>query len=319
MSLTISNRFSTHHSSIGADAFGHFPPPHHGYHPMHRHQWPTRPPAQVPIQDRESSAALVNTHSIRHNSAVLQPNKPQETISALALSSDTATTTAAPVDPVSRRSNSEPDGSSQTAIENATFTTASGPPAGIINPFDLSASKSTGPRHVLVRIDGDAGTYLSGIVNQSASQDLDLPTEVYGSQSVTNGDAVQTGWTVDYYGLSRTAQGYGNGVGWRSQEAEAQADTQGGHFGWPRKFVCSLCSLRWNAVPLPGKVIRGDVSQKDRIDLRIVSLRGTGPVLRPSMLTSSSQTRPTPEKIRCSRAPDAPRYVRAMLLRQDPS
>ncbi|KAF6825790.1 hypothetical protein CPLU01_10073 [Colletotrichum plurivorum] len=245
---------------------------------MHRHQWPTRPPAHA--QDRESPAALVNTHSIRHNNAILQPSKPPETISALALSSDTATATAtatatititaaAAADSVSTRPNAESDNRDHAASENPTFTTASGPPAGIINPFDLSASKSSGPRHVLVRIDGDAGSYLSGIANQPATQDLDLPTEIYGSQSVTNGDVVQTGWTVDYYGLSRTAQGYGNGVGWRSQEAEALVDTQGGHYGWPRKFVCSLCSLRWNAVPLPGKVIRGDVSQKDRIDLRI--------------------------------------------------
>lgn len=146
---------------------------------------------------------------------------------------------------------------------------APAPAAGIINPFDLSAAEPSQPRHVLVRVDGDTGFYLGNAVGRPAPQEFSLPTEVDGSRSVANGDQIQTGWSIDYYGLSRSRHEYGNGIGWRSQESEAVADAQG-NFGWPRKYVCSMCCLRWNAMPLPAKVIRGDVSQKDRIELRIV-------------------------------------------------
>ncbi|GJC97039.1 hypothetical protein ColKHC_05865 [Colletotrichum higginsianum] len=125
------------------------------------------------------------------------------------------------------------------------------------------------PRHVLVRVDGDAGAYLGNVVGRPTPLDSNLPVEMDGSRSVTNGDQIQTGWSVDYYGLSRTPREHGNGIGWRFQESEAAAEAQG-NFGWPRKYVCSMCSLHWKAMPLPGKVIRGDVSQRDRIDLRIV-------------------------------------------------
>ncbi|KAJ0296944.1 hypothetical protein COL516b_011159 [Colletotrichum fioriniae] len=145
---------------------------------------------------------------------------------------------------------------------------APAPAAGIINPFDLSAAEPSQPRHVLVRVDGDTGFYLGNAVGRPAPQEFSLPTEVDGSRSVANGDQIQTGWSIDYYGLSRSRHEYGNGIGWRSQESEAVADAQG-NFGWPRKYVCSMCCLRWNAMPLPAKVIRGDVSQKDRIELRI--------------------------------------------------
>ncbi|KAJ0318787.1 hypothetical protein COL5a_010512 [Colletotrichum fioriniae] len=148
---------------------------------------------------------------------------------------------------------------------------APAPAAGIINPFDLSAAEPSQPRHVLVRVDGDTGFYLGNAVGRPAPQEFSLPTEVDGSRSVANGDQIQTGWSIDYYGLSRSRHEYGNGIGWRSQESEAVADAQG-NFGWPRKYVCSMCCLRWNAMPLPAKVIRGDVSQKDRIELRIAHL-----------------------------------------------
>ncbi|KAL0937830.1 uncharacterized protein CTRU02_207561 [Colletotrichum truncatum] len=228
---------------------------------MHLQQWPTRPPVQVQVQDREPVASLIPSHSIRHNPAVLQQGKYLEAAST--------PQSASAVVPISRASNSEIDDHSQAASGSSTFpASASDPTIGSINPFDLSAATSSGPRHVLIRVDGDAGAYLSNLAGQQTPQESSLPSTMNGSLSVTNGDLIQTGWSVDFSGLSRTPREYGNGIGWRSQEAEAVIDTQ--HtFGWPRKFICSLCSLRWNAMPLPAKVIRSDISQKDRIDLRI--------------------------------------------------
>ncbi|EXF76804.1 hypothetical protein CFIO01_05098 [Colletotrichum fioriniae PJ7] len=113
---------------------------------------------------------------------------------------------------------------------------APAPAAGIINPFDLSAAEPSQPRHVLVRVDGDTGFYLGNAVGHPAPQEFSLPTEVDGSRSVANGDQIQTGWSIDYYGLSRSRHEYGNGIGWRCQESEAVADAQG-NFGWPRNQI----------------------------------------------------------------------------------
>ncbi|KAK2739181.1 hypothetical protein CKAH01_18694 [Colletotrichum kahawae] len=262
MSLTISNRSFGHHGSIGGNAFAPFPPPHHGY-PMHRQPWPTtRPPVQVQLQDRDNTTALINANSVRHNAGISLQGKHFDAVS---FPSTASTTT-----PASKKSNDEVESHSQTvSVTSSRFATPpSGPTVGSINPFDLSTTSSSTPRHVLIRVDGDAGSYLDGVTGQPAFQEQNLPLELNGSLSIINGDPIQTGWSVDYAGLSRTSRDYGNGIGWQSQEAEAVADPHQ-TCSWPRKFVCSLCSLRWNAVPLPAKVIRGDVSQKDRIDLRI--------------------------------------------------
>ncbi|KAE9581745.1 hypothetical protein CGMCC3_g1969 [Colletotrichum fructicola] len=230
---------------------------------MHRQPWPTtRPPVQVQLQDRDNATALINANSVRHNAGISLQGKHFDAIS---FPSTASTTT-----PASKKSNDEVESHSQTAsVTSSGFATpALGPTVGSINPFDLSTTTSSTPRHVLIRVDGDAGSYLDSVTGQPAFQEQNLPSELNGSLSVSNGDPIQTGWSVDYAGLSRTSRDYGNGIGWRLQEAEAVADPHQ-TCSWPRKFVCSLCSLRWNAVPLPAKVIRGDVSQKDRIDLRI--------------------------------------------------
>ncbi|KAH0430854.1 hypothetical protein CcaCcLH18_07520 [Colletotrichum camelliae] len=230
---------------------------------MHRQPWPTtRPPVQVQLQDRDNTTALINANSVRHNAGISLQGKHFDAVS---FPSTASTTT-----PASKKSNDEVESHSQTvSVTSSRFATPpSGPTVGSINPFDLSTTSSSTPRHVLIRVDGDAGSYLDGVTGQPAFQEQNLPLELNGSLSIINGDPIQTGWSVDYAGLSRTSRDYGNGIGWQSQEAEAVADPHQ-TCSWPRKFVCSLCSLRWNAVPLPAKVIRGDVSQKDRIDLRI--------------------------------------------------
>ncbi|KAK6224794.1 hypothetical protein QIS74_03121 [Colletotrichum tabaci] len=229
---------------------------------MHRQQWPARTPvqAQVHPQNRDLVASLIPSH-VRHSTELPRGSKPPD---AVTVSSSTLTVASAPGEP-----NPIFDCYSQDSTTDGGFSTpASGPSVGIINPFDLSAATPSEPRHVLVRVDGDAGAYLGNVVGRPTPLDSNLPVEMDGSRSVTNGDQIQTGWSVDYYGLSRTPREHGNGIGWRFQESEAAAEAQG-NFGWPRKYVCSMCSLHWKAMPLPGKVIRGDVSQRDRIDLRI--------------------------------------------------
>ncbi|KDN72322.1 hypothetical protein CSUB01_00005 [Colletotrichum sublineola] len=281
MSLTISNRFVGHQGSLGGSAFRPFPPPHHGSSLMHRQQWPARNPVQVQPQNRDSTASTIPLYSIRHSTGPPRFSKP----------ADAASVTSS----ASRESNPDFENRDQDAEDSRFSTPASGQSTGIINPFDLSATAPSEPRHVLVRVDGDAGAYLSNVTGRPVPTELSLPTEMDGSRSVTSGDQIQTGWSVDYYGLSRTPREYGNGIGWRSQETEAVADAQG-NFGWPRKYVCSMCSLHWKAMPLPAKVIRGDVSQRDRIDLRIVCARPHAPASTAydGTLTRTSQTRPTP-------------------------
>ncbi|KAK2003812.1 hypothetical protein LX36DRAFT_677369 [Colletotrichum falcatum] len=224
---------------------------------MHCQQWPARNPVQVQPQNRDPTASMIPLQSTRHSAGPPRFSKPA---GAVAVTSS-----------ASRESNPDCDGRSQNADDSRFPTPPSGPPAGIINPFDLSAAAPSEPRHVLVRVDGDAGAYLGNVTGRPATSKPSLPSEMNGSRSVTRGDQIQTGWSVDYYGLSRAPREYGNGIGWRSQEAEAVADAQG-NFGWPRKYVCSVCSLHWKTMPLPAKVIRGDVSQRDRIDLRIAHL-----------------------------------------------
>ncbi|GKT51266.1 uncharacterized protein ColSpa_11447 [Colletotrichum spaethianum] len=216
---------------------------------MHRQQWPARTPVQVQPQNRDPAASLIPSHSIRHNTGLPRYSKPLDAVSVPSSTSTVAS--------VSRESDPNLDNYSQDANDSRFSTPASGQSAGIINPFDLSAAAPSEPRHVLVRVDGDAGAYLGNVVGRPAPPELNLPTEMDGSRSVTSGDQIQTGWSVDYYGLSRTPREYGNGIGWRSQESEAVADAQS-NFGWPRKYVCSMCSLHWKAMPLPAKVIRGD-------------------------------------------------------------
>ncbi|KAF9872169.1 hypothetical protein CkaCkLH20_10261 [Colletotrichum karsti] len=209
---------------------------------MHRQQWPTRPLVQVQIQDRDQAASLVNSNSFRQNTGVSLHDKSSEPLPIPSPSSTAA---------LSSRESTTVIGSNNQGASNASrFATATPvSTAGLINPFELSSTASSEPRHVLIRVDGDAGSYL-------------------GNVTVTSGDSVQTGWSVDYSGYSRMPREYGHGVGWRLQESEAVPDPHQ-TCSWPRKFECSMCSLRWNAVPLPSKVIRGDISQKDRIDLRI--------------------------------------------------
>ncbi|KAK2062981.1 hypothetical protein LY76DRAFT_642855 [Colletotrichum caudatum] len=221
---------------------------------MHRQQWPVRNPAQVQPQTRDPSASMIPLQSTRHSTGPQRFSKPADTVSIASSAS--------------KVSNSDFDNRSQDADGSRFSTPASGPSAGNINPFDLSAAAPSEPRHVLVRVDGDAGAYLGSVTGRPIPSKPSLPTEMDGSRSVTSGDQIETGWSLDYYGLSRTPREHGNGIGWRCQESEAVADAQG-NFGWPRKYVCSMCSLHWKAMPLPAKVIRGDVSQRDRIDLRI--------------------------------------------------
>ncbi|TDZ75188.1 hypothetical protein CTRI78_v000201 [Colletotrichum trifolii] len=230
---------------------------------MHRHQWPTRPAVQISAHDEESASSLAHPQTLRSRSAVL----PRGVVPGAAFAHPSTFCSMS----LPRNSNANPESHARVAVNSAESRAASPvPPPSLINPFDLSAAASSEPRHVLIRVDGDVGAHLGGVHGQPAPQDYNLPSYVCGSRSVTNGDAVQTGWSVDYYGLSRTPREHGNGIGWRSQEGEAMAGAHGS-FGWPRKFVCSICSLRWNAVPLPMKVFRGDVSQKDRNELRIPS------------------------------------------------
>ncbi|KAK1655819.1 hypothetical protein BDP81DRAFT_10556 [Colletotrichum phormii] len=286
MSLTVSNRFVGHQNSLGGGDFHPFPSPRHGSL-MYSQQWPPTRPAvvQAQPQERETSAASLipshnssgsggNSSSSRQGTGPPRFGKPPDAAGGPASSSASAVITRGGA------ANAGPGGGgdihSQGGANDGTFSAkvaqqqqpAPAPAAGIINPFDLSAAEPSQPRHVLVRVDGDTGFYLGNAVGRPAPQEFSLPTEVDGSRSVANGDQIQTGWSIDYYGLSRSRHEYGNGIGWRCQESEAVADAQG-NFGWPRKYVCSICCLRWNAMPLPAKVIRGDVSQKDRIELRI--------------------------------------------------
>ncbi|KXH49397.1 hypothetical protein CNYM01_08258, partial [Colletotrichum nymphaeae SA-01] len=288
MSLTVSNRFVGHQNSLGGGDFHPFPSPHHGSL-MYSPQWPPTRPAAVQAQPQEReppevAASLIPSHNSNGGGSGIGSSSRQGTgPPRFGKASDV---TGGPASAAITRGGAASAGSgggngggdihsSQVGANDGTYPapaaqtqSAPGPPAGIINPFDLSAAEPSQPRHVLVRVDGDTGFYLGNAVGRPAPQEFSLPTEVDGSRSVANGDQIQTGWSIDYYGLSRSRHEYGNGIGWRCQESEAVADAQG-NFGWPRKYVCSMCCLRWNAMPLPAKVIRGDVSQKDRIELRI--------------------------------------------------
>ncbi|KAL0779334.1 hypothetical protein CaCOL14_003818 [Colletotrichum acutatum] len=289
MSLTISNRFVGHQNSLGGGDFHPFPPPHHGSL-MYSKQWPPTRPAVIQAQPQEreppgAAASLISSHnggsgnsgSSRQGTGPPRFGKLPDATggpASAAITRGGAASAGAGGGDIHNSQGGANDGTYPAPA--AQQQSAPAPAAGIINPFDLSAAEPSQPRHVLVRVDGDTGFYLGNAVGRPAPQEFSLPTEVDGSQSVANGDQIQTGWSIDYYGLSRTRHEYGNGIGWRCQESEAVADAQG-NFGWPRKYVCSMCCLRWNAMPLPAKVIRGDVSQKDRIELRIVRAALTFP------------------------------------------
>ncbi|KAL4405612.1 hypothetical protein CABS03_13794 [Colletotrichum abscissum] len=289
MSLTVSNRFVGHQNSLGGGDFHPFPSPHHGSL-MYSPQWPPTRPAAVQAQPQEReppgvAASLIPSHNSHGGGSGISSSSRQGT--GPPRFGKAPDVTGGPASAAITRGGAASAGhgggngsgdihSSQGGTNDGTYPapaaqqpSAPGPPAGIINPFDLSAAEPSQPRHVLVRVDGDTGFYLGNAVGRPAPQEFSLPTEVDGSRSVANGDQIQTGWSIDYYGLSGSRHEYGNGIGWRCQESEAVADAQG-NFGWPRKYVCSMCCLRWNAMPLPAKVIRGDVSQKDRIELRIM-------------------------------------------------
>ncbi|KAL2875119.1 hypothetical protein SGCOL_009691 [Colletotrichum sp. CLE4] len=222
---------------------------------MYSQQWPPARSAvvQAQPQERETPAASLipshnssgsggNSSSSRQGTGPPRFGKPPNAAGGPASSSVSAGITRGGA------ANTGPGGGgdihSQGDTNDGTFSAsvaqqqqpAPAPAAGIINPFDLSAAEPSQPRHVLVRVDGDTGFYLGNAVGRPAPQEFSLPTEVDGSRSVANGDQIQTGWSIDYYGLSRSRHEYGNGIGWRCQESEAVADAQG-NFGWPRNQI----------------------------------------------------------------------------------
>ncbi|KAH0422389.1 hypothetical protein CcaCcLH18_12848 [Colletotrichum camelliae] len=113
-----------------------------------------------------------------------------------------------------------------------------------VRPAELH-SISQHPRYVRIAIEGDVGVHLA-TVQPRAPPSTAAATKVDGSIPVCGGDEVQTGWVDDYFGLSDGERPYGRGVGWLSQEADMMESPQ-----WPRQFVCSWCSERWNVAHWP--------------------------------------------------------------------
>ncbi|KAH9225259.1 hypothetical protein K456DRAFT_1904995 [Colletotrichum gloeosporioides 23] len=127
-----------------------------------------------------------------------------------------------------------------------------------VRPAELH-SISKHPRYVRIAIEGDVGAYLATIQPKAPPSTAAAP-KVDGSISVCGGDETQTGWVDDYFGLSDGEIHYGRGVGWLSQEADMMENAQ-----WPRKFVCSWCSERWNVAPWPqGRTLKIPYRLADR-------------------------------------------------------
>ncbi|KAK7433950.1 hypothetical protein Landi51_13724 [Colletotrichum acutatum] len=132
-------------------------------------------------------------------------------------------------------------------------------PAAIIKPSNLVAERK--PVQVLLSIRGDVGNYVQGVRSQPSPQGIGLPPVIDGSVSVADGDSIERGWSVDFYGASDNRVRYGHGVGWKDQEDEVMTE------GWPRKYVCCICSLKWKATPIPDTLFL----EQDRKALRIPS------------------------------------------------
>ncbi|KAK1451053.1 hypothetical protein CCUS01_11230 [Colletotrichum cuscutae] len=130
-------------------------------------------------------------------------------------------------------------------------------PAATIEPSTLVAERE--PVQVLLSIRGDVGNYVQGVRSQPSPQGIGLPPVIDGSVSVAGGDSIKRGWSVDFYGASDIRVRYGHGVGWKDQEDEFMTE------GWPRKYVCCVCSLKWKATPIPGTLFL----EQDRKALRI--------------------------------------------------
>ncbi|KAI3530405.1 hypothetical protein CABS03_15138 [Colletotrichum abscissum] len=136
-------------------------------------------------------------------------------------------------------------------------------PAATIKPSTLVAERE--PVQVLLSIRGDVGNYVQGVRSQPSPQGIGLPPVIDGSVSVAGGDSIKKGWSVDFYGSSDIRVRYGHGVGWKDQEDEFMTE------GWPRKYVCCVCSLKWKATPIPGTLFL----EQDRKSSR---LQGIQPV-----------------------------------------
>ncbi|KXH63660.1 hypothetical protein CNYM01_08419 [Colletotrichum nymphaeae SA-01] len=130
-------------------------------------------------------------------------------------------------------------------------------PAATIKPSTLVAERE--PVQVLLSIRGDVGNYVQGVRSQPSPQGIGLPPVIDGSVSVAGGDSIKKGWSVDFYGSSDIRVRYGHGVGWKDQEDEFMTE------GWPRKYVCCVCSLKWKATPIPGTLFL----EQDRKALQI--------------------------------------------------
>ncbi|KDN60324.1 hypothetical protein CSUB01_03489 [Colletotrichum sublineola] len=137
------------------------------------------------------------------------------------------------------------------------------PTNDVHNTLQLAFAAPSEPRQVLIDISGDTGAYLYHVKSQAKPQDTESSLVRNGSVSVTRGDQVQLGWSTDYYGASNVRIHDGKGIGWQSQKNESKADD------WPRKYVCCICSLQWNAIPVPSKFFRDDVVEPDRKRLRL--------------------------------------------------
>ncbi|OHW95984.1 hypothetical protein CSPAE12_05371 [Colletotrichum incanum] len=148
-----------------------------------------------------------------------------------------------------------------------------GAPTGIVNPCNLQSAAPSEPKQVLIFVRGDVGDSLQHVNGQPTPPANNLPPIVDGSLSVAGGDAINTGWSVDYYGHSTNRRGHGNGIGWRSQENEQVAGV------WPRKYVCCICSLQWAVTPLSNTLFRNGYALMYFVSVKHVQgrLRDTQP------------------------------------------
>ncbi|EEY15773.1 predicted protein [Verticillium alfalfae VaMs.102] len=101
--------------------------------------------------------------------------------------------------------------------------------------------------------------------SEEESEVIETPTKVFDSISIVEGDVPSHGWTTDYYGLTDARKRYGTGIGWETQETEAETPVQ--HpLQHTAMFVCKKCCLRWKGVSLENrKLFREDNTEERKL------------------------------------------------------
>ncbi|CRK26740.1 hypothetical protein HYQ45_014083 [Verticillium longisporum] len=99
--------------------------------------------------------------------------------------------------------------------------------------------------------------------SEEESEVIETPTKVFDSISIVEGDVPSHGWTTDYYGLTDGRKRYGTGIGWETQETEAETPVQ--HpLQHTAMFVCKQCCLRWKGVSLENRRLFREDNTEER-------------------------------------------------------